>query len=60
MPVMLDPAEAVAYLRGPSPEARALLKPYPAAGLHIHPVTEAIDRVKFERAPYIAPEAGTP
>lgn len=56
MPVMLDPPDAVAYLRGPSPEARALLLPYAAAGMQGHPVTRAVSRAGFEGPACIAPD----
>jgi len=62
MPVILAPAEYGTWLDPASalPDALALLKPYPAEAMTIHPVSTRVNSVRFDDALCIAPEGEQP
>ncbi|MGC8625516.1 MAG: SOS response-associated peptidase [Phycisphaerae bacterium] len=48
MPVMIPPAEAMAYISAPAeaPETRRFFQPYPANGMNFHRVSPLVNRVE--------------
>lgn len=62
MPVILAPADYESWLdlATPLPDALALLRPYPAEAMTLHPVSARVNSVRFDDALCIAPEDGRP